>query len=184
MAPAVEFAEEFDHTFIDRPAHAEAECGVEPVFHIAEILVREQFQNHCRHIVGAAFAVALVPQHSPRPLRVVASPEVLNYLALNHIGKHPGAHPVASPHLAAAFALEGVNRQSADQAVVRSGARVRVECQRKIEGNVELVPEHLAPASARGKIPGVVAFPFAVQGRIDSCPYHRVEGSIAVGRQA
>ena len=51
----------FEQTFVHGPTDGKAECGVEPVFHIGKVLVRKEFQKHCRHISCARFAIRPVP---------------------------------------------------------------------------------------------------------------------------
>ena len=62
---------ETQNPFIHRPGNIETERGVKPVFHIVEILVRQQLYNHCRHFGFPDFVIFPVAVSSQSPHRVV-----------------------------------------------------------------------------------------------------------------
>ena len=179
----VEFAQRFEDALVDGPAGRETEGRVEAVFHVGEVLVAQQFQDHRGDARGAGLAVAAVPEAAARPQRVEVLPQVLHDLALDVVAEHAADRAVAPVgERPFAFVAERVDGERAHGAVAGRHARVGVEGEREVDGNVLLLAHHHGPGAAGGVVAGVIGLPGARDGGVRARPLHPVVGAFGGSR--
>ena len=72
------------------------------------------------------------------PKGVVVSPEVMHYLALDHVGVFPAGHPALSARqLLASLRPQGVDGKSSYNRVVRGDSGIRMEAEGEVHGYAE-----------------------------------------------
>ena len=181
----VELAERLEDAFVDGPAYRETEGRVEAVFHVGEVLVAQQLQDHGRHAGGAGLAVAAVPEAAARPLGVVVEAQVLDDLGLDVVAEHAADDAVAAVlEFALAVVAQRVDGQRADGAVVGREPGVGVEGEGEVDGDVLLLAHHRGPCAAGGVVAGVVGLPGAGEGAVGAGPLHPVVGAFGGCRHA
>ena len=90
---AVSGAQEFENTFIYCPAGGKTETGIQPVSHVGEVLMGEQFQKQSGDSGGTAFTVGAVPGLAPCPLGVKAAADIVDHLGLDKVAEKAAVHP-------------------------------------------------------------------------------------------
>ena len=160
VGPLVIVSQSLQYAFIYRPCRRETEGRVEPVLHVAEVLVAEQLQNHRGHRSGAALAVALVPDASPVPVCLVVGSQVLYNLGL-HVVAQKAADEAVPPvgELPLAVAAQGIDGKRAYGRVCLYHSGIGVESKRKVDGDALLLLHHCRPYSPGSEVVGVVVVP-------------------------
>ena len=196
IAAAVAVAQELEHALVDGAAYGEAEGRVQAVFHIREILVREQLEQHSRHIRHAGLAVGTVPELPAAPLRLESGAYVIHNLALYQLGVFPCGHPVAAVRIFAGILFQqGVYGKGAHNGVAQSGAGVGVEGEGEVHGYMfsfllRVDPgsscQMLYPRSPAHEIVPVVGFLFVEVPDffVETRPLQPVAGSLCESRHS
>ena len=81
----VALGDELQHTFIDSAAHIEAEHRVKAVFHIGEVLMRQQLHEHGGYLGHTRLIVTLVPHAAARPIGFPLGADVLDNLGREQV---------------------------------------------------------------------------------------------------
>ena len=84
---AVLLVVETEHRLVDGAAHHEAEAWVEAVFHIREILMREELQQYGRHFGFTAFGITRIMESASGPFGSIKCAHIIHELRLHIIGK-------------------------------------------------------------------------------------------------
>ena len=191
VGTAVPGAQVLEDALVDGPGHREAEGRVQAVFHVGEILVREQFQEHGRDGGRPGLAVGAVPRLPPGPVGLELLPDVIHDLRLDVVGEKPSVQAgLAVREFVLVVRQQGVDAQRADDGVVLGDARVAVESEGKVEGNApaarfrvhaRAAGEVGHPLAASREIPRIVVLPVIEHVRVDAVPLHAVQGAFREG---
>ena len=136
VEPVLE-GDEFQDALIHGPGHQKPEARVEPVAHVGQILVREQFEQHGGNFGHTGLEIGFVPHAPPAPLGGTGAVQVVGDLREHEVGEVARylARYVVEVDLAV---LAGeIDAQTAYGRVVGSGAGIGVEGEGQVDGYVQ-----------------------------------------------
>ena len=136
-----------EHALVGGSGYVEAECRVEPVLHVGEVLVAQQFDNHGRDFGLADFVVFAVAHAAVGPRRVVEGADVAHYLTdytLGEVACVQARAPVAEE----ASVVGRIDAEGADVCAVVLLAGVGMEGQSHVDRHFQsgAVGEHRRPS--------------------------------------
>ena len=132
---AVAVSDEFEHTFVDGTRHGKSEFWIKAVFHVGEILMRQQLEQHGRHFRHTCFEIALVPHAAAGPVRFELRTHVVGYIAQHEVCEVARSHSRGT--VAEHVAGRAVYAERTYYAVVECGSGICVESETQIHGHAE-----------------------------------------------
>ncbi len=128
---------EFQHPLVYGPGYGELEPGVLSEAHVGQILVRQHFQQHNRHIRTPALRILFIPEPPAGPFGIELRPEVPDDLGLDQIGQVTAGHPGSAVGEFSLICPGAVNSQGSDNGIAGSDPCIGMEGKSQIHRDLQ-----------------------------------------------
>ena len=133
---AIATSNKLKHTLIYRTAHREAERWVESVFHVSEVVMRQQFEQHSRNLWHSCFVVRLIPHASASPIRLKLRTHIVANVCADGIGEQSRIDARRAVGIIAKF-VRHIDAQCAYDAIICGISGIRVKCKSNIHWDIQ-----------------------------------------------